>query len=444
MSKYQKTRLVSLLKITINRKFPEFFNDISILPDFRKRPKYEVKELIFSGLLIFLFRQGSRNQADNAAKNLDYQDNIKAVFGLRVADCDTVDKYLRLLLWEKLELVKQEMIKTLIRSKHFKSSDKFRGLQYFISIDGSGLQTFKEEPYRGCPFKTSKSGKKTYTAYVLEAKLLTPSGFALSLASVWVENPLEGDFGKQDCELEAFKRLSKSLKKKFPRLPMILLLDGLYPKEPVFKICSDNSWLCCITLKDKSLKTVQEEIADKKLFKDYSTDNKISKQGSYWISQDYKIYSNMVYKGFELSVVELEETKKHQNGQSREQTRFVHITNVSANKNNSSHISEAGRLRWKIENEGFNTQKNSELKATHKYSRVNSNATKNYYNLLQISEIICQIAYKQAEIKGYIQNFGNTVKSLIKYILSLFEAYPFEENQIEQVINENQNKQIRY
>jgi hypothetical protein len=43
---------------------------------------------------------------------------------------------------------------------------------------------------------------------VLEAKIVTGSGFAISIASKWGQNPSDGEFDKQDCELEAFKRLA--------------------------------------------------------------------------------------------------------------------------------------------------------------------------------------------------------------------------------------------
>ncbi|MDN5292359.1 MAG: hypothetical protein PWQ06_2598 [Anaerophaga sp.] len=42
--------------------------------------------------------------------------------------------------------------------------------------------------------------------------------------------------------------MSQRLKKNFPRLPLMLLLDGLYPTNPVFKICKQNKWGCIILL----------------------------------------------------------------------------------------------------------------------------------------------------------------------------------------------------
>ena len=68
LSKDLKYQLVSSFGLVINRKFPELHNKISELTEFRKRPVYQINDLIISGLLMFLFKQKTRNNADNAAK----------------------------------------------------------------------------------------------------------------------------------------------------------------------------------------------------------------------------------------------------------------------------------------------------------------------------------------------------------------------------------------
>ena len=67
------------------------------------------------------------------------------------------------------------------------------------------------------------------------------------------------------------------------------------------------------------------------------------------------------------------------------ETRFVHLSNLKLDDATSVSVSDEGRLRWKIENEGFNTQKNGGYGLEHKYSRTSFNAMKNYYQCLQIA-----------------------------------------------------------
>jgi hypothetical protein len=442
LEKFEKYKLVCQLAVTINRHFPDFYRKISSLPDYRKRPKYEVKELIVSGLLVFLFKQKSRNQADNTAKNYDYQDNIKSIFGIKVADMDTVDRYLRWISPCKLEQIKQDMFRELVKSKALQKY-KFAGKYFMVAIDGSGLQSYDYEPYPGCPYKKSKNGKKVWTTYVLEAKVVTSSGFSISLATEWIENPANQTFDKQDCEIKAFERLAKRVKKAFPRLPLVLLLDGLYPKHPVFNICETNRWAYIITLKDKSLKSVQEQIADKLLFKDYGKQNHLTTDKTHWLKNDYKYFEGIEYKGHILYVAETLFEKQHKLTGETEQTRFVHVAGIPLNEDNVHQVSQAGRLRWKIENEGFNSQKNNGYNAGHKFSRTNFNAVKNYYQLMQIADIINQLTYKIIQIQGFIKNFGLTINALIKNILSYLKAMEFDDFKLIKDILAK-NVQLRY
>lgn len=66
--------------------------------------------------------------------------------------------------------------------------------------------------------------------------------------------------GSPNCELAAFKRLVKMIKKDFPQLRICILGDGLYACEPVFQICKDYNWAYLIVLSDDRLTTVWEEV----------------------------------------------------------------------------------------------------------------------------------------------------------------------------------------
>ena len=405
----------------INRKFPDLFNKICELPEFRKRSIYQIDDLIISGLLMFLFKQQTRNNADNAAKNLDFADSIWRFFKINIADMDTVDIYLRKLDPQELEDIKQYMITQIIKSKMF-LSQRFDNTYYMIAVDGTGLHTYNYEPFKGCPYKESKNGKRTYTTYVLEAKLVTLNGFSISIATQWIENPTDDKFNKQDIESKAFKRLSVDLKRAFPRLPIMLLLDGLYPNKPVLDICRKNNWKYNIVLKDNSLKSVQEVLQDMILSKEYFEYNDVNTISTHNYSSKFTVINNVKYRDHQFNVLETVVTKTHVKTKEKEINRFVHITNVLVNKASVSKVSQAGRMRWKIENEGFNNQKNGGYNLQHKFSRTSFNASKNYYQLLQIADIINQLVYKLKKNKDFIARYGLTIMSVLELILSYLKA----------------------
>ena len=136
LTKFEKYQLVSKISVVINHRFPDFFGQLADLPDHREKHFYEVKELIFSGLLMFLFNQKSRNNTDNTSKNEDSLDNIQRIFGVRVPVMDTVDLFLRKLDSTELENVKQDMFRELVKSKVLQKF-KFNGEYFMLAVASS-------------------------------------------------------------------------------------------------------------------------------------------------------------------------------------------------------------------------------------------------------------------------------------------------------------------
>ncbi|MCP4124638.1 MAG: hypothetical protein GY751_23085 [Bacteroidetes bacterium] len=89
---------------------------------------------------------------------------------------------------------------------------KLFGAYHLIGIDATGVHSFDCKPYPECLHKTSKNGKRTWMGYVLEARILGGNGFSFSMATEWINNPVDREYEKQDCELKAFVRLSQKIK----------------------------------------------------------------------------------------------------------------------------------------------------------------------------------------------------------------------------------------
>ena len=74
----------------------------------------------------------------------------------------------------------------------------------------------------------------------------------------------------------------------------------------------------------------------------------------------------------------------------QEMVKFCWLSNLEISDRNLCAMIEEGRKRWKIENEGFNRQKNGIYDIEHLNS-YNSCAMKNHYLLTQIAEILMQL-----------------------------------------------------
>lgn len=390
-----------------------------------------------AGLHIFIFKKGSRNNADNGISS-QFENNYITLFGLRLPIMDTVNIFLKELPPEELEKLKRLLVQRLIEKKVL-SKYRFNN-SYIVAVDGTGVYSFSYEPFPGCPYKTSKTGKKSWQVYVLEAKILCGNGFSISIATEWLQNSDDID-AKQDCELKAFSRLSDKIKKMFPRLPIIIAADSLYPNQTVFEICKSNKWNYILTFKDGTLKTVWEEVnlllplnkkqnqVERTLFKD--------KKG--WLCQKSMFLNKIPYKEYELNWIEV--TKLYSDNDTIEE-RFVHVTDILITKKCVDDVSYYGRLRWKIENEGFNSQKNDGYNLQHKFSHTSLFAMQNYYQLLQIAHLINQLTEKLNSTKAGITESGRTIKSLYEDMISSMLKEVLTIDEINNALNNT--KQLRY
>ena len=108
-----------------------------------------------------------------------------------------------------------------------------------------------------------------------------------------------------------------------------------------------------------------------------------------------------------LSVIECHETKPGKQ-KIEETTTFRRVTNYEITARNVLALAnEGGRIRWKVEKEGFNVQKNGGYALEHAYTE-DSNAAKGFYFLLQIAHMLVQLMDKGSLLKkAFPAGFGS-------------------------------------
>lgn len=114
-----------------------------------------------------------------------------------------------------------------------------------------------------------------------------------------------------------------------------------------------------------------------------------------------------------MNVLEYEYEKQEKRG-NKKTIRFQWVSSMEVTKRNLEEMIVAGRGRWKIENEGFNNQKNGLYRIEHLNSH-NSNAMKNHYLLTQISDILMRLYLAwNPYIKELKQPLKNTSSGLLE------------------------------
>jgi hypothetical protein len=384
---------------------------------------YPLETLLFTGLLMYLCHLGARRQIKHKLReNGSSKAKIKALFGVdEIPHGDTLNYGFKRLVVVQMQEVVCRMVAVLIRKKvlyRWRLLNKY----YLVVIDGTGSLNFKEQHCEHCLTKKLKNGETLYYHPLLEAKLVTANGFAFSLMTEFIENS-DPEATKQDCELKAFYRLSDRLKARFPRLAICLLLDGLFAGGPTFERCQKNGWQYFIVLTDDDLASVQQEfealyrLAPENHKEIEFGQKKAIRQSYRWVNQISYVDSQR--KEHQLSVLECVEEKTDSQGETST-TKFKWLTSFEVTVRIADVLANDGaRLRWKIENEGFNSQKNGGFKLEHAYSE-DETAGKIFYLLMQIAHLIFQLVEKGSLFR---KAFPTGVGSLQNIAFHLLEAW---------------------
>ena len=338
---------------------------------------------------------------------------------------DTLNYYLERLSPECLSELRKKMVTSLIRGKQFNRS-RLQGKYWRVILDGTGLFYFKEKHCENCLVTTKKTedGKsiKLYYHKVLEAKIVLSDNVIISLGTEFIENENE-DVNKQDCEINAAKRLLKRIKKEHPKLPICIQGDALYATEPMMHLCREYHWEYIFTQKDTRQKVLGESFEWIKCGEDAIRKEGICKEkGSVFYANHVE---EVAGKSEIMNVYEYEYEAKDKDG-NKQKIRFQWVTSLELSDKNIEEMVLAGRGRWKIENEGFNNQKNGLYRIEHLNSK-NSNAMKNHYLLTQISDILMQIYLVW---NPYIKELKQTIKNTSSRLLESFRGLTVTEEDV--------------
>lgn len=368
--------LIKELYSIILKYFPQLLNMFENLTDIRNQSyvTYKMKTICVTRLFGLLCGLTTMTDISSDVFNTDNCiKNLSKICGQNLEEIpywETIQDVFININTDELRNIQKYIVKALIRSKMF---DKYRFNGCFqLLFDGTGLSNHDYNLNNNCLTRKHKDGKISYYKYVLECKLVV-GNIVISLDSEFIENEkMLTDKQKQDCETNAFKRMIKRIKKNYPKYKFIITGDGLYATTPIIKMCKKYKWNYIFNLKPDRLKEINEAFEDNINYQNETT------------HKDYYLSTNIKYKGIVLSAFKYIETEK------KRTTIFRYISDLEIKDSNIKEIVSMGRKRWKIENEGFYTQKHRTFNISHLNSR-NDTAMKNHYFFIQFAHTIRQL-----------------------------------------------------
>lgn len=408
------------LLIIMKQYFPKLISWIDSLTDTRHQSyvTYDFKICLLTQLLAFCSSYQSMNKigrdfnSDIVISNIN---NILKTNYIELPHKDTLINVISEIKFEELERIQTQIIKTLIRSKML-DKYRFNGL-FHVVIDGTGLYSTKvnlgEKAITKIINKGTDNEYTLYSYYALEAKLVC-GNMTFSLATEFVENETYTDengntyrkFDKQDCELKAAYRLLDKIKKRFPKLSIIIGGDALYLGKPFLELCDKHHFDYIIRYKETDAPSIKRNFDEIKI-----TDGNFEYQNEI-------IFGDLKNKDFyTLNVISFDEQSVDDKTGETITTNFSYITSLTIDSKNKEDIVNLGRRRWKIENKGFKEQKSDVLNITHIYTK-NCNGTKNIYLIIQFAHTLLNLLnYGNILIIG-LNTTKNEVSDLIRKTLT--------------------------
>ena len=412
---------------TIFHYVPELLKYIDEIKDPRKRYEYSMRYLIMSEMLMFLSEGKSQRFTETAYEETKYLENISKITKeeiKKIPDAEIYTDVFSRIEKEEMEKFQYKINYNMIRNKIYDNS-KILG-KYNLVLDATRFQKAHYEISKEW-LKETIEGKTTWYLSMLELKLVA-NNMAISIMNEMIknedkkrENETEEEIEnksieeiKQDCELNASKRLLPKFRKRYPRLAIRIIGDSLYPCIGLIELCECEDMEYIFVLKDKKIPTLLAEFLT--LVSLPSGNREVMENNEKIILTLWE--NNIDYKGKKINVIR-QIIKNKETGKCN---KWMWITNREITRKNIYKIIYCAKLRDYIENQGFREQKvTSGIDLEHVYSK-DIKAIEVIYTIIQITHLLLQIIEHSDICGDFNKKYGSVKVFRRKFYAHLTET----------------------
>ena len=398
------------------------------LPDKRQALKcdYRVHDAVMCGFACMYFQDPSLLQFQIQLRDRENRDNLMTLFDVQaIPESTQMRDLIDRVRSDQLNSVFKEYFFRLQRSKYLESYQIFPGL-YICSIDGTQYFSSGKVHCESCLRTPHKNGDITYSHKVLQAAIMHPD--MRQVIPLMPEEICNFDGStKQDCETNAGKRIVPKIRKDHPQLGLIIVADGLFSKQPFIETILNDRMHYLLIAKPADHVAMMNYIRASDELKEWRILDEKGRIHLYeWINEvPLNGNKNTVLTNFlRYTILSIDE-----NGKEKIHYKNSWVSDLNITRMNIRTLVKAGRCKWKIENECFNTLKNQGYHIEHNYGHGQKNLCFNFYLLTllafffhQIFELTDQLYQACREKFGSKRHMWETLRSYIKvYVFETWE-----------------------
>ena len=387
------------------------------------RLTWEMPSVLMSAFAMFFFQHPNLLEYQRRMKKKSGRSNLERIFKVEDLPSDTqMRTILDTVATEPLRRVLPEVFERMRRvGWTAKFVTEVEGEKYYtVAFDGSEYFHSTKIECPSCLRRTSQDGETQYSHVVVSATLLRVGSHAvLPLDAEEVRN--EDGQAKQDCELNAGKRLAKRLRAEHRQLKICLAGDDLYAHEPF--ILNLREWRMDFVL-------VAKPTSHAELFDWVEDLDRLGEcvQGKWEEGPackrryfEYRIATQVpLTQAGQVMVNLVEVWERHKQGKLMYHNSWV--TDFAVTAENAAQIIGLGRSRWKIENEQFNVQKNHGYELEHNYGHGQQRLSMVFYLLNLLAFLAHQVLefgdrlYQQCREGESRRGLWNLLRAVFGYI----------------------------
>ncbi|MCP4256249.1 MAG: transposase [bacterium] len=356
------------------------------IPDPRSGCPIPLVDALMSGLAVFSLKYPSLLKFDEAYQNEEViRANLKSLYGVEHAPCDTQ-------LRTRLDPIDPESLRPAFAAVH-RQLQRGKALEdytyweghYLVSIDGTGQYASSAIRCPECCIRNEGKANESYYHQLLAAVIIHPD---LKTVLPFMPEAITRADGacKNDCERNAAKRLLSHLREDHPKLKMIVVEDSLASNGPHIKLLESLDIRYILGVKpgdhEALFEAVQERLCTDQCPEYSHIDEHGVEHGYRWVNG---LSLNKAHPEQKVNFLEYWEIK---NGQEKI---WTWITDIPLTQDNVEAIMRAGRARWKIENETFNTLKNQGYHLEHNYGHGKKHLSTVFATLTVLAFLVDQV-----------------------------------------------------
>lgn len=396
------------------------------LPDPRdpRRITWEMPAVLMSAFAMFFFQHPNLLEYQRRMKKKSGRSNLARVFGIEDLPSDTQMR--QILDGAPVEPLLGVLAEVFERMRRVGWTSKFvtevEGRKvYTVALDGSQYFSSTKIECPGCLRRSAKNGELHYSHVVVGATLVRAGSHAiLPLDAEQVRN--EDGQEKQDCEINAGKRLVQRIREQHRQLSLCVLGDDLYAHEPFVRDLRELRMGFVLVAKPASHVELFDWVEDLDRLGECRRgkweEGPVCKRRYF----EYRLAAQVpLTQSGEVLVNFVEVWERNKEGKVVYHNSWV--TDFEVWPENAATIIGIGRARWKIENEQFNVQKNHGYELEHNYGHGQATLSLVFYLLNLLAFVAHQVLefddrlYGQCRAGESRRGLWNVLRALFGYVV---------------------------